>query len=353
MKNLILSLFLLIIFSSVSKGQDYSFLPDGLTPISLTELMSKKPDSLDLVYYEDGTPTTLREAFQNIERQEVIPTMYVDKDGNYKALVLKRWSVDAGIDLPGFPEKLKPLGYSFGNKESDTIVLYSDGAGTFFKTWLFEEQVKAMGYEEFENLLFINVIQGHRIDPDILFKEELTFDDAKKMADISVANLSALIDHFKSENKTVYLYGISFGAFVLADLISQEGITADGYLIMKGRLDMNEEIWKPLSEGNHTYFDKDAKTVLTSNKNRSLHFKNSMKISAAHGYKRYTKLLSGLDLSKVIYVYGNRDTNVGALTQHEIDFLYTHGATVIASDGDHFTDMEEYVEIGLRLMMLE
>jgi hypothetical protein len=353
MKKLILSLLLLIVFSSEGKGQDYSFLPEGLTRISLTELMSNKPDSIDLVYYEDGTRTTLKEAFQKTERQEVIPTMYVDKDGNYKALVLKEWSVDATIDLPDFPERLKRLGYSFGNKNSDTIVLYSDGSGTFFKTWLFEEQIKSMGYKEFENLLFINVIQGHRIDPDILFKQELAFDDAKKMADISVANLSSLIDHFKSKNKTVYLYGISFGAFVLADLISQDGIRADGYLVMKGRLDMNDEVWKPRSEGNFASFDKDAKTVLTSDRSRSLHYKNSMKISAAHGYKRYTELLNGLDLSKVIYVYGKRDVNVGALTQDEIDFLNTHGATVIASDGDHFTNMEDYVEIGLRLMMLE
>ena len=73
---------------------------------------------------------------------------------------------------------------------------------------------------------------------------------------------------------------------------------------------------------------------------------------AAGAYKRFTKELEGFDLSNVIYLYGKTDDRVGSLLEHEIKFLKSHGALVIASNGNHSVP-KEYREILIRLMLLD
>ena len=53
------------------------------------------------------------------------------------------------------------------------------------------------------------------------------------------------------------------------------------------------------------------------------------------GMHRYTRLLAGTDLSKVIYAYGTMDQAVGRLTENEVAFLDSRGAEVIAVTGGH------------------
>ena len=61
-----------------------------------------------------------------------------------------------------------------------------------------------------------------------------------------------------------------------------------------------------------------------------------MRIAAATGHDRYTEMLLGRDLRRVIYVYGTNDVNVGRLTDAEVAFLESKRSTVIAvQDGDH------------------
>ena len=53
----------------------------------------------------------------------------------------------------------------------------------------------------------------------------------------------------------------------------------------------------------------------------------------ALGKHRYTRLLAGTDLSKVIYAYGTTDQAVGRLTGAEVAFLESRGAEVLAVEG--------------------
>ena len=53
------------------------------------------------------------------------------------------------------------------------------------------------------------------------------------------------------------------------------------------------------------------------------------------GMHRYTRVLAGTDLSKVIYAYGTMDRAVGRLTADEVAFLDSRGAEVIAVTGGH------------------
>ena len=82
--TLIIALFITV----MNQAQNYSFVPKNLKLISMDELMRKGPPSkLDLVYYEDGTKTTLKEVMPLIMQQKLMPKMFVDKNGNYKLLI--------------------------------------------------------------------------------------------------------------------------------------------------------------------------------------------------------------------------------------------------------------------------
>ncbi|MDD9985020.1 MAG: hypothetical protein OXQ31_01970 [Spirochaetaceae bacterium] len=67
-----------------------------------------------------------------------------------------------------------------------------------------------------------------------------------------------------------------------------------------------------------------------------------MRIAGATGHDRYTERLAETDLQKVIYVYGTLDDTVGRLTEDEVEFLESGGATVIPiPDGGHASTFED------------
>ncbi|SEE30249.1 Peroxiredoxin [Tenacibaculum sp. MAR_2010_89] len=97
--------FLIVIFITITiKAQEYSFIPKDLKELPLEELMKKgPPENLDLVFYEDGTKTTLKEIMPLIMNGIVLPKMFVDNNNNYKALVI------VGGRYSFLPKGLKPI----------------------------------------------------------------------------------------------------------------------------------------------------------------------------------------------------------------------------------------------------
>ncbi len=63
--------------------------------------------------------------------------------------------------------------------------------------------------------------------------------------------------------------------------------------------------------------------------------------AGATGHDRYTERLAATDLQRVIYVYGTQDVLVGRLTEDEVAFLESRGATVIPIEGDHISMFEK------------
>ena len=55
-----------------------------------------------------------------------------------------------------------------------------------------------------------------------------------------------------------------------------------------------------------------------------------LRIMGATGHGRYTQRLAGVDLSRVLYVYGFEDRIVGRLSDEEERFLTARGARVMA-----------------------
>ena len=338
MKRSFLLLFFLII-GIETFAQQYDFIPNDLKPVPIAEL--KKPDGpLDLVFYEDGTKVTFKEAMEKVQNEEVIPLMFADKSGRYKALVI---SEKIQIDYPGIPNSLKELGYSFGNPESDFVVIYSQG-GPFPKlsSWKWQKWMLSLN-EEFGSYFFINSMQTQIINSDEYSQKEISFDEAKTYIESTTEILEDLVKYFKSQNKKVYLYGISHGAFIVENLIATKGNIADGYLAMVGRLDMDDEMWRSRANNGRARFLDDGKTIVQTEVDSTIIGRNQDKLHAAKAYKRYTELLKGINLSNMIYLYAKLDQKVGSLTKKEIEFLESAGAKVIASEGNH-SSYQPYLE---------
>lgn len=125
----------------ISQAQQYSFIPDSLRLLSMQELSVKGPPaSLDLVYYEDGTKTTLQEVLPKIGQGKLTPQMFVDSKGDYTALVVVEAKEVTFEDLAENTEydfvpeglRLLPEGQLFQKPapQSMEMVFYEDGTKT-------------------------------------------------------------------------------------------------------------------------------------------------------------------------------------------------------------------------------
>lgn len=131
------------------------------------------------------------------------------------------------------------------------------------------------------------------------------------------------------------------------ELINKKGLNvADKYLIMVGRLDMNEVFWQGFSKGKTGRFINGIIPVLEEQ--TAITDKNMSKLAAGLGQNRYTELFNALDLSNITYVYGKTDQHVGKLTDFEVQFLQSKGANIIAGSGDHNDTVEDYIVKGFK-----
>jgi hypothetical protein len=246
-----------------------------------------------------------------------------------------------------------------GNAEANTIIIVAQGGpvttfglneANYFLVEIGKVDTSAVG--------IINAHQEQTLMP-WLFKKEITFEQAKSYDKNSVKYLTSLINYFKSKHKTVYVVGVSFGAFVTQASIAEYGNIADKYLIMVGRLDMPEAVWREFAAGNFVGFsyDKGTPSIVKLDADgagmggeNTLEDQNMAKLAAGLGYKRYTQLLKDKDLSNVIYVYGKKDQQVGRLSQQEVGFLKSKNAEVFAYDGGHGETIAGYINKGIKLL---
>ena len=232
--------------------------------------------------------------------------------------------------------EIKEDGTFHGNFKSDIVVVNTQGGPG---TKLEDEKLKEIiEQSKTSNALYVNVHQAQTKDPHLFTKTDITFDDAKKYNDWTVARLKKVVDYFKKKKKKVYVLGISYGAFVAQELIADHGIdVADGYLIMVGRLDIDEDTWKPFSEGKKTKYIYDSNgdyTIELVNNEFDVEERNMNRLAAGLGFNRYTERLKDMeDLSKITYVYGTLDEQVGPLSKEEIKFLEDRKAQIGKNDG--------------------
>lgn len=243
------------------------------------------------------------------------------------------------------PNEISQIATVDGDLDNDIVLVNTQGGpmyelDTSTVRMMLEESV---GKTE---AIVVNVHQQQTLKPDDFNKKEITLEEAKVYDKKSVDDLAKVVKYFKDEGKTVYVFGMSFGAWMVQDLIANYGTEiADKFFIANGRVDMPEEIWKAFSEGGSGYFENGVKAIpnlqgtmedpKAANDTIEIASRNISKLAAGLGHKRYTELLANTDLSKVFYLHGQKDEAVGRLTNEEVEFLKNQGATVITYNGGH------------------
>jgi hypothetical protein len=235
----------------------------------------------------------------------------------------------------GISQEIKDL-IVFEGDENAPIVIVNAQAGTDDELHRDDAEViiEILGSTGF---LAVNVHQAQTLNPGLISSNDITLDQAINMNTQSIEMLYKVIKYFKDDGRTVYVYGSSFGGLVTQGLIAKKGIDlADKYLIVASRLDMDDILWKGLSEGRFGLFENGINPVVSPNPDEDVIERNTARIIAGFAMYRYSELFNVYDdLSKITYVYGKNDEVVGRLTAAEIEFMESKKIIIIEGNGDH------------------
>lgn len=246
----------------------------------------------------------------------------------------------------GISQEIKDL-ISFKGDENAPVVLINAQSGP--DTELSTDDLDGI-FEIFDttDLLAVNVHQGQTLNPSLFEGNDITFEQAINYNAESIEMLYKVVKYFKDQGRTVYVLGISFGAFITQELIAKKGVdVADKYLIMVGRLDMNDVIWQGFAEGRFGYFENGINPIVEDEVGTDVTDRNLDKLAAGLSMNRYTQLLNTFeDLSKITYVYGETDQAVGRLTNSEIEFLQSKNVNIIVGSGDHDETINDFIVQG-------
>lgn len=137
------------------------------------------------------------------------------------------------------------------------------------------------------------------------------------------------------------MFCVSHGSQIGLEMLRNRPNNADGFALTMIRMDMDAEAIELAKKGQVPHYESGQK--LTSRElipaflrfsrleNRVENMTMMMKVSR----NQYTELLQNKDLSKVVYVYGKRDTKVGIPKEHELKFLKKKGVKILELDCDH------------------
>lgn len=245
-------------------------------------------------------------------------------------------------------QEIKDLIYYKGDEKAATVLItVPGGPSTEFATDLVDDFSPILSPKE---ILTVTVHQAQTLDSTIVKGDDITLDQAIGYNTETIEKLAQVTSFFKAQGRTVYVLGFSFGAFVTQNLIAKKGIdSADKYLIISGRLDMNDSIWQGAAEGKNGFFDNGVTPIVDENPDPSVKERNLSRIGAGFLMNRYTQLLTDIaDLSNLTYIFGETDQAVGSLTANEVQFLESKSAQVIASSGDHTTTFENFIVQGFK-----
>lgn len=233
------------------------------------------------------------------------------------------------------PNDITKLFIEKGNTNSNKVILYSNGGPEhILDTKYFDE----LSFSEFHE---VYVHQSNTYNQTILNNGYLTFERAIEENEISVEILHRVAKYFNDQGKEVYIVGHSFGAILIPSLIATKPPIAKKYLLMAGRLDFPDLVWKGFrDQQGYNFIDGILPTKQfldnTVNDIERKRYYARMKLQAGFGKNRYTQLLQNKDLTNVIYAYGEKDEAVGSLTKEETSFLKAKNANVyVVPNGTH------------------
>ncbi len=245
-------------------------------------------------------------------------------------------------------QEIKDLIYFKGEEDAPTVLIYTqDGPNNQLS-----EQEVDLFFELFDttDILMANVHQAQTLDSTVVKGSDISLDQAVRINSESIEKLDEVISYFKDQGRTVYVLGISFGAFITQELIAIKGLdTADKYLIMTGRLDMPDVLIQGAAEGKEGFFENGLTPIVDENPHPDVKERNLIRLTAGLGRNKYTQLLNPIeDLSNVTYIYGETDMAVGRLTPDEVQFLASRNTNIIMGSGGHTATFDDYIVQGLK-----
>lgn len=249
------------------------------------------------------------------------------------------------------PDDVTQLFRVSGNPDSDTVWIYEQGGPLHELT-----DGPLSDFVNFPNpqaLLYAHVHQTLTLENDLASRyEELSLADLKAEVDVSVEVLHRTISHFERQGKRVVVLGHSFGALLATRYLALRGPgNVDRFVIMAGRLDLPREVVDGVLNGVWHHFPgggaPEPHPDLQPERDQDY---IELRILGAAAHNRNTERLAGTDLSRVIYVYGTADEQVGRLSEAEAAFLRSRGSTVITVEGGHHGSMFEDPETIRRIV---
>lgn len=244
-------------------------------------------------------------------------------------------------------QNIKDVIYFQGNEKAETVmILVPGGPSTEFATDFVDDFASAFTGK---GILTVTVHQAQTLNPDIVAGNDITMAQANSFDTESIEMLSEVLTYFKDEGRTVYVLGYSFGAFITQELIAEKGInSADKYLIIAGRLDINDIIWQAAAEGKKGSFENGITPIVEADPHPDVKERNLNRISADFAMNRYTQLFNSIeDLSNITYIYGENDEAVGRFTTNEVQFLESKNTNIIFGPGNHTTTFDAFIFQGL------
>lgn len=255
---------------------------------------------------------------------------------------------DTPVSFNEIPQEIKDLIYFRGDEKAPTVVIaVPGGPSTELATDIVDDLAQDISSP---GILTITVHQAQTLNPNILEGNDITLDQAINFNAESIETLYQVIEYFKNEGRTVYVAGISFGAFVTQEFIAQKGIdAADDYLIITGRLDINDAMWQGLAEGKNAFFENGVTPIVDDEPFVDAFNRNEAKMFAGLVMNRYTEQFNTIEsLSNITYIYGETDMAVGRLTVEEVAFLQSKNANILFGNGGHDVPFEDFLKQGFR-----
>ena len=219
-----------------------------------------------------------------------------------------------------------------GNLNADTVWVYEQGGPSG------ELDVTNLSlFPNYDNYLNVYVHQVLTYNNE-LYNKELTKEQGEAESDVNTEILHRVIQHYKDQNKTVFVIGHSYGAFVVTQYLSDKGSAlADKFVIMAGRLDAEKEFYEGLLNKQFFYFpDFVTPTLHPTTQPQNNKEETELFLTGIISSPRYTEELSNSDLTKLIYVFADDDDALGKLTSAEQAFLVSKNVEIVEIDeGGH------------------
>lgn len=238
-------------------------------------------------------------------------------------------SISQDIDLSLLPE-VEEYNIVLTNPDADTVLIALHGGPS--------DDLNTGDFDYFHGISTFSVVEmmkQNHLNPEILSNFDLSLSEAVSVNDTTVALLKKSVDHYKRQGKFVAIIGHSFGSYILLEYLDDYGVEDVNKFIPTGaRLNTEEEVIDAFLMGNYVNYKDGLFFELGDTIDNDL--RSFATLAAASVLDRYVDSLSMLDLSKMMFVFGQHDSNVGRLLEDEIRMLTESNATILEiENGSH------------------